>query len=236
MSPQACGTESMRWLKDDQGKTYYETNWDNATGVKVSEYMQSILQPAYANGEGHLVTGSNDKIIAGFQDGTMIAAVSGTWMEADLKAAIGENLRATKLPEYHIDGDAYQMTSFTGSKVYAVNRYVEPEYQEMALKVADLLVNYKEAQLQRFEIRQSIPCNKEAMEDARYTEHKTIGGAALEAQCSAAACVQSLTAQGRYWDIGAAIGTAYLDGDLGEAANWEEFLALQCVSLRRHVA
>lgn len=236
MSPDACGTDSLYWLKDEQGKTYYETNWDSAMGVKVSEYINDLLQPAYANGTGHLVTGSNDKIAAGFQDGTMIAAVSGTWMEADLKAAIGDNLRAAKLPSYHIDGDAYQMTSFTGSKVYAVNRFVEPEYQEMALKVADLLVNYKEAQLQRFEIRQSIPCNKEAMVDTRYTEHKTLGGAALEAQVSVASCVQSLTAQGRYWDIGAAIGTAYLDGDLGEASTWADFLALQCVALRRHVA
>ncbi len=237
MAPEACGTESLSWKVDQEGKTYYETNWDGEEGVKVSEYIASLLTPAYNGGtNGTLVNGSNENIIAGFQDGSLIAAVSGTWMETDLakEDCLGANMRATKLPSYHIGSESYQMASFTGSKVYVVNSFVKPEYQETALKVADLLVNSKEAQLKRFEIRQSIPCNKEALLDARYTEHKTVGGAALEAQCAVAACVQSTTAEARYWDVGKAIGQAYIDSDLGDYETWEEFLYVNMEALRTH--
>ena len=121
MSPQACGTESLKWEKSEQDGNFYKTTWDNEDGVKVSTYVASLLTPAYT--DGTLQIGSNDVIQAGFKDGTMIAAVSGTWMENGLIEAIGkDNLGAAKLPEFHIDNKAYQMASFSGSKVYCINK------------------------------------------------------------------------------------------------------------------
>lgn len=224
MSPQACGTSSLYWGAGN----VYTTTWDNAAGVKVSEYIASLLTPAYANGS--LVIGSNDVIEAGFQDGSLIAAVSGTWMEPSLKNILGENLAATKLPTYTIDGQAYQMASFTGSKIYCINKTRPVEEQVLAAEIAELLTS-KEAQLKRFEIRASLPCNKEAMADARYTEHVSIGAKALLAQ-NAYACVQAKTAEARYWDIGKAIGQAYLDSLLGDYSDWAAFLKGQMDILR----
>ena len=178
------------------------------------------------------MTATNEVILQGFQDGSMIAAVSGTWMESDLKKAIGENLGAVKLPEYHIDGKAYQMASFTGSKIYCINTSCTVEEQKAAAALAELLTN-ADSQLIRYENRQSIPCNKEAAADKRFTEKTTISAKALEAQNAAAACVQSQTAQDRYWDIGKAIGQAYLDGNLGEGVTtWAQFLKAQMDILR----
>ena len=232
MSPQANGVESLKWKKGETGNVY-DTTWDNASAVKVSEYVQSLLTPAYT--DGTLQMGSNDVIAAGFKDGTMIAAVSGTWMQNDLQAAIGDNLAATKLPAYHIDGTAYQMASFSGSKVYCINKTRPAAEQKTAAELAELLTS-KEGQLKRFEIRNALPCNKEAIADARYTSKVTIGGAALVEQ-SLYACIQAQTAESRYWDIGKAIGQAYVDGNLGTtdagaAKTWQQFLTDQMNILR----
>ena len=228
MAKNVCGTESLYWKNNADGKVVYETTWDNPQGVAASEYIASLLTPAYTNGT--LQIGSNDVIEAGFKEGTLVAAVSGTWMENPLKAAIGDNLAACKLPTYTVDGQACQMASFTGTKVYCINKTRPVEEQILAAEIAELLTS-KEAQLKRFEIRSSIPCNLEAAKDPRYTEHVSIGAKALLDQ-NAYACVQALTAEGRYWDIGKAIGQAYIDSRLGDFANWQEFLKAQMDVLR----
>ncbi len=237
MSPDACGVDSLTWATNEAGKNVYTTTWDNETGVKVSEYIGGLLKPYYD--DGTLVTGGNDDITAGFKDGKLIAAVSGTWMESLIKdtAGVGANTAASVLPQYHIDGKSYQMASFIGSKVYCINKTQSVNAQKTAAALAELLTT-KEAQLKRFEMRQTLPCNNDAIKDARYTEHTTIGGAALTAQ-AAYGCVQSKTAEDRYWNVGKAIGQAYLDGKLGTVDGtttphtWTTFLKSQMDSIRK---
>ena len=231
MSPDACGTESLRWKSVD-GKVSYETTWDNATGVAVCEAVNTLLQTYFENNT--LIANNDDALYAGVENGEIIAAVRGTWNENTLKQHLGENLAATKLPTFNVGGEAYQMASFTGSKVYVVNKLVSVDQQKAAVKLAQLLTT-KDAQIERFQTRATLPCNLEAAADARVTEHATIGGAALSAQNIAGAAVQSLTAEGRYWDVGKAIGQAYLDGNLGDCANWQEFLTMQMDALRQEI-
>lgn len=236
MSPDACGVNSLYWSKNADGKNVYTTTWDNEIGVKVSTYIGGLLKPYYD--DGTLVGGSNPEIIAGFKDGSLIAAVSGTWMESDIRdtAGVGANTAATILPKYHIDGKAYQMASFIGSKVYCINKTQSVGAQKTAAALAELLTS-KEAQLTRFEKRSTLPCNNDAIKDPRYTENSTIGGAALTAQ-AAYGCVQSKTAEDRYWNQGKAIGQAYLDGKLGTAEDntphtWTTFLKAKMDVLRK---
>lgn len=234
MSPQAEGTSSLYWYRDSDNNPVYEGTWDSDKAAEVSEYIASLLTPAYSLGT--LEMGSNDAIVAGFKDGSLIAAVSGTWMESDLAKAIGEeNLAACKLPTYTVNGTAYQMASFGGSKVYCINKTCTAAQQRTAADLAELLTS-KEGQLVRFEKRQSIPCNKEALEDTRYTEHVSIGAAALASQ-SAYSCVQAQTAEDRYWDVGKAIGQAYIDSQVtdadGNTITWKEFLTSKMNSLRK---
>ena len=151
-------------------------------------------------------------------------------MENLLAAEIGADLAADKLPEYHIDGQAYQMASFGGSKVYCINKTRPVEEQRTAAALAELLTG-KDAQLVRFEKRASLPCHIEAANDPRYTEHVTIGGKALLEQ-NAYACVQAQTAEDRYWDIGKAIGQAYIDSQLN-GETWAQFLKGQMDTLRK---
>ncbi len=236
MSPSACGTSSLTWKENDKGQVVYDTTWDSEVGVKVSEYATTLLKPYYD--DGTFVVGSNEIIVDGFENGSIVAAVSGTWMENDLKTAMGTKanyLKASKLPEYHPDGEdkaGYQMATFTGSKLYAINKTRPVEEQKTADTLAQLLTS-KEAQLRRFEIRQSLPCNVEAQKDKRYTDNTTLGGAALNAQVAAAAAVQSTSAQDRYWEVGKLIGNTYIGvSALPEGNTWAQFLKTQMDGLR----
>ena len=234
MSPQACGTSSLSW-KAEEGGVSYDVNWDNEKGVAVSEYIGSLLKPYYESKT--LIVGSNDEISKGFQSGDLIAAVSGTWMEKDLLDAVADDLGAAKLPEYHPEADktvGYQMASFAGSKVLCVNKTRPVEEQKVAVKLAQLLTT-KEAQLKRFEVRATLPCNIEATQDPAYTEHVSIGGKALLAQSEFGA-LQAKSAQDRYWPIGGNIGNAYIKGlgktEAGEEFTWQTYLKFACDQLR----
>lgn len=233
MAPEACGTDSLKWEKttnaDGTTKITYTVTWDNDAGVTVSEYIATLLTK-YTN-NGTLITGSNDEISSGFADGSLIAAVSGTWMENDIKNSLGNNMAASKLPKFKISDKEYQMATFSGSKVYCINKTRPAAEQKVAASLAELLTN-KESQLIRFETRASLPCNNEALKDSRYTDNVSVGGRALLEQISAAAAVQSQSAEDKYWDVGKTIGQAYLDSNLGEYTSWKAFLTAQLATLR----
>ena len=232
LSPDTCGVDSLRWGENADGDVVYTIkDWDTKTkGVAVAEAARTLFQTY----ENNITTGGNADIVAGFEDGSIIAAVSGTWMLNDLKAKC-ENLKATKLPTIKVGTKDCQMGTFTGSKVYCVNATKTGDAnvakRNKALKLANALTT-KASQLIRFAERATVPCNKSALQDEAYTKNVDIGAKALQAQVEAAAAVQSLSAEGRYWDVGAAIGLAILEGEYGEYANMEALLKGSCNILR----
>ncbi len=231
VSPDLCGTTSLTWhtkVEEDKTLTYYTCNWNEAAPVKACEYLSTLLKPY--NDDLTLKPGTNDNIIAGFEDGSMIAAISGLWLATDL-ADKCEALAATKLPTYTIPAEGetaaktVQMGSFSGSKIYCINK-TRPVAEQKAAALLGQYLTSKEAQLRRFEIRETLPCNNDAIKDTRYTEHVSIGAKALLEQ-NAYAAVQSQSTEGNYWDVGKAIGQALLDGNLGDYTSWQEFMNFQ---------
>lgn len=232
LSPEACGADSVRWKRDANNAIVYDINWDNAEGVKVAEYANSLLQPNATLIKGD-TKGANALFAAGFMDRSMVACISGTWMEGDLTKAIGKDLKATKLPSYHIGEKAYQLGSFSGTKTYCINKTRPAAEQRVAAALGDLL-STKESQLVRYETRQSVPCNKEAVEDPRYTDHLTLSAVAIQEQSQYSA-TQSQAAENRYWDVGQVLGGAMLRGLPEELPTWKEYLESQCNKLRTAV-
>ena len=230
MSPQVCGIESLKFSSDAEGKVSYTVNWDNEQGAAAAEAISTLLAPEYVS--GLFTDGGNEAVIKGFTDGDMIAAISGTWLESGLtEAAEKQNfkLAATKLPTFKVGNEEKQMASFSGSKVYVINKTRPVAEQKVAAALADLLTN-KESQLKRFELRKTLPCNLEAAKDEKYTKNVSISGAALQEQNQFAA-VQSTSAQDRYWKVGETIGTAMRDADKGEMT-WAQFIKSQLDTLR----
>ncbi len=217
-----AGPNSLSFHQDESGSTVYDIAWDTPEVAENIAYAAGLI----AEHADYYRIGGNEVILDGFENKTMIAAFSGTWMEKDL-SGVCENLKATKLPSYN----GHQMGTFTGAKVYCLNATKDNEQIMRAATVAQLITG-KEGQLRRFEERKVGPCNIAAMEDARYAENVTIGLAALGQQVAACAGVQSSSAEGRYWDVGAAIGTAIKDNDYGDFDSWQDFLNFECETLR----
>ena len=239
--PQAqgvAGPDSLRFTANESGEAIYTIGWDTEICAKAVKAVSELLNVTYTN---TLLMGADDVMVSGFQNGTMVAGVSGTWMLANLVKAIGaENVGACKLPTYNVEGTAHQMASFTGSKIYVINKYRPTTEQSQAAKIAELLTS-KEAQLTRFKLRSSIPCNNEALKDSAYTDNANVATKALSAQNEFAA-VQAISAEGRYWNQGKAIGQAIYDGILAEGqtagsthtvTEWQAFLKTTCDVLRK---
>lgn len=55
--------------------------------------------------------------VAGVQDGSVIAGVSGVWNATELEKVWGVDYAATKLPTYTCAGEQVQMSSFAGYKM-----------------------------------------------------------------------------------------------------------------------
>ena len=183
-SANACGIDSMKYevieevneKEEVTNRVVYETNWTESKGLNVLNYVFNLLYPYYADNT-LLIDDTN--LIEGLKEGTVIAAIADSSYELPLIEK--ENIKATKLPSYHIGNDKYQMSSYIGNKVYVINKYASVEEQVTAASLASLLVN-KENQLKRYEKYLAIPTNKEALRSNDYLYNKSKAANALEKQ------------------------------------------------------
>ena len=183
------GNTGMEFGVNDDGVTNY-CNWNTTEGdikgVDIAEAMLDIAaQPGFQNG------GDTD-MMAGIQDGSVIAGVSGVWKAVEIENAWGSDMGAVKLPTYTVAGKQVQMASFTGYKLMGVNAY--SEHLEWAAKLADWFTN-EENQTIRFEQRGQGPSN--------------INAAASDA-VSAAPAIQAVIAQSAYGKL-QRVGNSYWD-------------------------
>ncbi len=123
------------------------------TGVSVA---QSLLDIA---GNDGFVNLPNGEFVAQAKEGNVIAAVSGPWHSAELTEVWGDDLGASKLPTYTVDGEQVQMAAFTGYKLIGVN--AKSENAKWAMRLARYLTSEK-AQLARFEESGECPANMKA--------------------------------------------------------------------------
>lgn len=141
----------------DKGKlTSLTTNFDDATKgtIAAKAMIQLANHEAFLNGKG-------DAAVSGFSDGSIAAGVETTPNAAAIKAALGENYAATKLPKFTVDGKDYQMGSFAGYKLYGVNAMTPKENLPAAHALAAFLTS-EEIQKERFTKFQIGPTNVEA--------------------------------------------------------------------------
>ena len=145
-------------------ETSIECEFDNATGVAVTEAMWSYVK------DNRMKADANDsKITAGFNDGSIIAAVSGIWNKETIRSYLGDNFAATKLPTYTFNKgkaneEQVQLVSFAGYKVMGVNNY--SKHKTDAMDFAEFYTN-KENQIKHFEARGFVPTDVNARADEK---------------------------------------------------------------------
>jgi arabinogalactan oligomer/maltooligosaccharide transport system substrate-binding protein len=188
----ATGCESS-WTMNAEGKWTGVTDTFNSDAGLISMKGMQILakSPAYD---------SNADI---FTDA--VAIVTGTWNSKTAADHFGENLAATKLPSFTVDGKAYQLGSYFGCKLMGV----KPQSGDNAATktaVLQLLAQFltnKDNQLERYETFGWGPSNLEAL--ATDAVKNDISLKALFEQKEFA--IQQGNINGSWWDIAKLLGS-----------------------------
>ncbi len=149
---------------ENLAETAIECDFNNETGVAVTQAMWNYVK------DGRVKADANDsKITAGFNDGSIVAAVSGIWNKTTIERYLGDNFAAAKLPTYTLNKglageEQVQLVSFSGYKLMGVNNY--SANKTAAMDFAEFYTN-RENQIKHFETRGFVPTDTQARQDER---------------------------------------------------------------------
>lgn len=174
-------------LQEDGINNY--CTWNSKKGdIKGVDVASSIYDIA---GSPAFLCGNDEVLLSGAKDGSVAAGVSGVWLGVQLKEAWGDNLGATKLPTYTVNGKQVQMGSYTGYKLACANAY--SDNYDWASKLAEWLVT-KDNELLRFELRGYGPANKEAAATEAVSQNMAINALLAQSEFGSLQRVG-----GRFW-------------------------------------
>ena len=179
-------------------------DFNNEKGVEAGEAIKAVT--AHAG----FMTGDDSILIAGIQDGSIVAGVSGTWNADSISNAWGTAYAATKLPEYTTASGKVQMASFGGYKLVGVNS--QTKHPVEAMDLAAWLTN-EANQVKRFTVRALGPANVNAA--ASDAVKANVALAALSQQSAFA--VSQKDVLGSYWGPAEAFGTAMESKDYSKS-------------------
>jgi len=141
---------------NEDGITNYCT-WNSADGpIRGVDVAQAMLDIASSPG---FSSRTDLDFLAGVQDGSVVAGVSGVWNAMAIEQAWGENFGAAKLPLFTCAGQEVQMASFSGCKLIGANAY--SQHPQWAARLAEWITN-EENQVLRFTMRGQGPANLNA--------------------------------------------------------------------------
>ena len=174
---------------NEDGLTNYCT-WNSTEGdirgVDVAQAMLSVASsPAFASM-------TDTEFLAGVQNGSVIAGVSGVWNAVAIEEAWGADMGAAKLPTYTCAGRQIQMASFSGCKLIGVNAY--SEHPEWAARLAEWITS-EENQRLRFQLRGQGPANASAANSPEVQASPAISALLAQSEFS-----QLQRVGGKFWD------------------------------------
>lgn len=147
------GQTGLKFNINDDGLTNsceWNSTDNSIKGIDVAKSIKTLIDnPAFK-------CYADEEMISGFQDGSVIAGISGTWEASNLQKILGDNFGAVKLPTYTCNNQQVQMSTFIGYKMIGVNSY--SKNKEWAHKIADYLTN-ENSQLQRLQELSIGPSN-----------------------------------------------------------------------------
>ena len=196
------GNTGMEVGLNEDGLTNYCT-WNSTDGpirgVDVAQAMLDIAaNPAFSNRV-------DTEFLAGVQDGSVIAGVSGVWNAVAIKKAWGDDMGAVKLPTYTCAGQQVQMASFSGCKLVGVNAY--SQHPEWAARLAEWITS-EENQRLRFELRGQGPANVSAANSPEVQSSPAIAALLEQSNYS-----QLQRVGGKFWEPVAAFSASMAQGN-----------------------
>ncbi len=180
------------WNTDKEGNWTLKDTFNSPEGLIAAKGMKKLLDsPMYLS--------SSDG--AGFDSGCAIV-VTGTWAFETVKGILGDNLGATDLPSFEVDGQEYHMGSFNGCKLMGVKPQTDAVRSAAIHKLAQYLTG-EAAQMERFEFAAWGPSNLVDQADPAVVSNPGQAALFLQNQYS----VPQGQIAGSWWDIAKVIGT-----------------------------
>ena len=178
-----------QWTMNEAGEfTSIDDNFNSEVGMIAMKGMEKLAKsPAYD---------SNADI---FTDAGVV--ITGIWNANAAADHFGENLGATDLPSFEVDGQSYHIGSFTGNKLMGVKPQADGKKAAVLSLLAQYLTN-EECQMMRYEGYQWGPSNLNAQ--ASEAVQANVSLAALAKQ--GAYGVPQGQIHGAWWDIAKVLG------------------------------
>ncbi len=182
------------WSTDTDGNfVSYEDTVNSAAGIIAAKGMAELINSnAFVNSSSASSFSSDAAVV-----------VTGTWDSSTAKELLGDNMACASLWSFTVDGETYQLGSFSGYKLLGVKPQTDATKAAYCQSVAAYLTS-EACQLERFESNGWGPSNLNAQASDAVQADATL--AALAAQSAYS------TPQGQYpnswWDVGKAIGAS----------------------------
>ena len=184
----ATGCHS-NWTMNEAGEfTSIDDTFNSAEGLIAMKGMQKLAQSACYDSNADIFTDAG-------------VVITGIWNANAAADHFGENLGATDLPSFEVDGQTYHLGSYTGNKLMGVKPQSDAKKSAVLSLLAQFLTN-EECQTMRYEKYQWGPSNLKAQ-----------ASDAVQANASLAALAkQNAYGQpqgqihGSWWDIAKLLG------------------------------
>ncbi len=185
-----------QWTMNEEGKfTSVDDNFNSEAGLIAMKGMEKLAKsPCYDSDADQFVDAG--------------AIVTGTWNADAAAAHFGENLGATDLPSYEVDGTSYHIGSYVGTKLMGVKPQADSKRGAVLALLAQYLTN-EENQMKRFEAFQWGPSNLAAQANEAVKTNPTLSALRKQNETDGvqnAYAVMQGQIHGAWWDIAKILG------------------------------
>ena len=206
-----CEAAGKYFSMENETSAWYIASWFFGTGC-VSEWTTDetgafvSVKDTFNSPEGLIAVKGMKKLLdskyylsssdgAGFDNGCAIV-VTGTWAFETVKGILGDNLGATDLPSFEVDGQSYHMGSFNGCKLMGVKPQTDAVKQAAVHKLAQYLSG-EQGQMERFNAVAWGPSNLVDQADPAVQSNPALAALLLQNQYSK----PQGQIHGSWWDI-----------------------------------
>ena len=181
------------WVTDDDGNFIsISDDFNSDKGLIAVKGMEKLVKsPKFISSSSAAEFSNNAAIV-----------VTGTWAFEDIKNVLGDNLGATDLPSFEVDGKEYHLGSFSGCKLLGVKPQSDADRATALLLLGQYLTS-EAAQIERFNELAWGPANTAAAANEAVLANPAL--VALNAQNQFA--VPQGQIEGSWWDIAKVIGS-----------------------------
>ena len=199
----ATGCHS-NWSMDADGNyNNVDDDFNSANGLIAMKGMQKLTQSSCYDSNADIFTDAG-------------AIVTGIWNANAAADHFGDNLGATDLPSFEVDGKSYHLGSYTGNKLMGVKPQSDAKKAAVLSLLAQWLTN-EQCQLERYEKFQWGPSNKNAQASEKVQANVSLAALAKQGEYGQ----PQGQIHGGWWDIAKLLGAdakaATSDADLQKA-------------------